>query len=334
MKRRKRDPFFDNARLVLIFLVVLGHLIEPLIYQGTALMAVFKTIYLFHMPAFVMLVGYFAKKQEGTPEYGKLATKVLIPYLLLDTTLDLIVSWPRFIFTPLKLSWTTWFLVCYFLWYLMLPAFRRLKYPLATSILLTLIIGTVAEIGKYLSLSRALYYMPFFLFGYYANKKMFEKREPGTFIFGATIFGIILSYNYLSNYDPSWLFGMDSYRFFGLDNWSGIGLRLLTLMLSLATSCIFLRMIPLAKASLTKLGQNSFYVYLYHPVILTFLLHTDYYRRFGQVKGYPVIVLTAAVLTLVLSAEKVAIFTRKIIWLEGFPRAVAWLKRNLLAPRS
>ena len=57
---KERDYFFDNLKAVLIFLVVLGHFLLP-IHGESVLVVVKRLIYVFHMPLFVFVSGYFAK---------------------------------------------------------------------------------------------------------------------------------------------------------------------------------------------------------------------------------------------------------------------------------
>ncbi len=56
-----RDSYFDNARFILIFLVVFGHLIQSYVDANTFVATLYKFIYAFHMPAFILISGYFAK---------------------------------------------------------------------------------------------------------------------------------------------------------------------------------------------------------------------------------------------------------------------------------
>lgn len=56
-----RDSYFDNAKFLLIFLVVFGHIIRSYIHDNDALLHIYKFIYTFHMPAFILISGYFAK---------------------------------------------------------------------------------------------------------------------------------------------------------------------------------------------------------------------------------------------------------------------------------
>ena len=54
-----RDPFLDNAKILLILLVVLGHIL--LLDKGRASVTSIEWIYSFHMPLFVFISGFFTK---------------------------------------------------------------------------------------------------------------------------------------------------------------------------------------------------------------------------------------------------------------------------------
>ena len=54
-----RDYLFDNAKGLMIFAVVLGHVLE---YDLTGIArALYIVIYSVHMPLFVLISGYFAQ---------------------------------------------------------------------------------------------------------------------------------------------------------------------------------------------------------------------------------------------------------------------------------
>lgn len=74
MEQKKRTPYIDNTKAVLIALVVFGHLLESVSFSGKTMLYI--AIYTFHMPAFVFLSGLCFKK--GTPWVRKL----LAPYLV------------------------------------------------------------------------------------------------------------------------------------------------------------------------------------------------------------------------------------------------------------
>jgi fucose 4-O-acetylase-like acetyltransferase len=81
MMTKERIHYFDNAKFILIFFVVLGHLISPYSYDNQLLSAIYKWIYTFHMPAFILISGYFAKSIKKKGYVGKLYKKLLITYL-------------------------------------------------------------------------------------------------------------------------------------------------------------------------------------------------------------------------------------------------------------
>ena len=58
----KRIALWDNLKLFLIFLVVLGHLTLQYFYSSQMFCTVTMVIYTFHMPAFVFVSGLFSKK--------------------------------------------------------------------------------------------------------------------------------------------------------------------------------------------------------------------------------------------------------------------------------
>lgn len=78
---KERDYFFDNYRFLLIFLVVVGHFIEPCFRNHPMLSILKGIIFSFHMPAFIFISGYFSKK---TSSLKKLIQTLLIPYFVYE----------------------------------------------------------------------------------------------------------------------------------------------------------------------------------------------------------------------------------------------------------
>ncbi|MFQ6200689.1 acyltransferase family protein, partial [Streptomyces sp. NPDC000405] len=57
----RRDAFFDNAKYAAIVLVAVGHAWEPLRSDSRAVTALYMLVYAFHMPAFIVISGYFSR---------------------------------------------------------------------------------------------------------------------------------------------------------------------------------------------------------------------------------------------------------------------------------
>lgn len=69
-----RDTYWDTVKALLIFLVVLGHVVQFFMYMSNGNMdfwssPIFKGIYIFHMPLFMLISGFFAAKSIA--KHGK-----------------------------------------------------------------------------------------------------------------------------------------------------------------------------------------------------------------------------------------------------------------------
>ena len=84
-RQPERYPALDHARFVLIALVVIGHLLEQLADSGPFAAALYRWIYLFHMPAFVLVSGAVSKADLTRRRAFALATCVLLPYVVFQT---------------------------------------------------------------------------------------------------------------------------------------------------------------------------------------------------------------------------------------------------------
>ena len=126
MEVKKRDPYFDNAKCILILLVVFGHFIEPM-NRNIMLKNIFIFIYLFHMPAFIFISGYFSK-----PKLIK--DKRIIKFLVLYTIFQLIfVAFNNFIgldirkYDLLVPTYVYWYIFAMVVWNIFIKIFIALK---------------------------------------------------------------------------------------------------------------------------------------------------------------------------------------------------------------
>ena len=62
---RRRDPWFDNAKMLLVTLVVVGHA-WTLLPDDRVAGGLFDFLYAWHVPAFVMVTGYLSRSFTWT----------------------------------------------------------------------------------------------------------------------------------------------------------------------------------------------------------------------------------------------------------------------------
>jgi fucose 4-O-acetylase-like acetyltransferase len=307
----QRDYFFDNAKFILILLVVIGHAIEPLIAKNHFLHSVYLFIYLFHMPLFILIGGYFTKKKKNL---GKLLLKFLIPYLIFELLYaPLFIGQYQFLVTP---YWVLWFMLSYICWNLMLPLFTKLKHPIILSIIIAIGAGYISSLGLFLSISRTLYFFPFFILGHYLTKQHIEwifahvKKAYSIAILSLT-FMILLFFDL--DIIQKWLYGVDSYRELGNPEWyAGIyrlGLFGITAILSIA----FLSLIPRKKTWYSELGSRTLYVYLLHVFVIKLISMLHIYQFIVNPLEVILLILFSILVTIFLSSKGVKNVTQYFI---------------------
>ena len=183
---KERNLKLDNAKGILITLVVIGHMLLPI--QGTTrgVTNFFYMIYAFHMPAFVFISGILAQRiYTRVPKRcfnGRRWCSTLWLYLLFQFILFFseIPAYGRTTRFPdfLHTSGAPWYLLALLLWYLLIPffyAYRDFPYSLIAWILLTIMSlaggylasGALAGLGDFLALDRVIAFAPFFFAGYF-----------------------------------------------------------------------------------------------------------------------------------------------------------------------
>lgn len=279
----KREAFFDNAKFILIFFVVFGHMIQPFT-DTKAIEVIYHFIYAFHMPAFILLSGFFAK---GIGHFGyvwNLFRKLIIPYLifqLLYSGYYYIIGdtgWRTAWYEP---HWALWFLLSLFCWHVLLVLFKKIP-PIASVIIalaIGVLIGYIGEIGHEFSLSRTFVFFPFFVLGYWLTKEQLLKlKYPMMKWLGATIIGLVIGVlSTAPAFSVNWLLGSFSYQDMGQPIWGGM-LRFMIYVLAIIVTCSVLAWVPSKTYSWTKLGKQTLYVYLLHGVFIQFFREAGWFK--------------------------------------------------------
>lgn len=271
--RKDRDAYFDNAKFFLILLVVLAHSMR--IVGGHHISSLFKLIYLFHMPAFVMISGYFSKFQKN-PRVAKLFIQYLIfqtVYNIFDAKIlnrEVILNYT----TP---NWILWFLLALLVWKSVTPHIVKSRYVIALSIAAAVLAGYDNTISYYLSLSRIIVFYPFFLLGYRFDKSYIYKLKsllhPALSV-AVSVAVFALSYImllYLPIFPKDLLFHSFPYQEMGMNEWYAGAFRLLALLWGGILTFCFFNLVPVGHRIYTKLGQRSLQAYILHGFIIKLL---------------------------------------------------------------
>ena len=269
---KQRDAFFDNAKYLAIVLVAVGHAWEPLRGGSRAVTAAYMLVYAFHMPAFIVISGYFSRGFDGSPQRLKrLVTGVAVPYVVFETAYTLYTRWtdqvpdrPISLLDPLYL---TWFLAALFIWRLTTPLWRLVRWPLPLALAIAVPATISSNIGNDLALQRTLQFLPFFVLGLYLKPEHFRLvRSREVRVLAVPVFACALAVAYwaVPRKSGAWFFHRDSAEELGTPFWYGPVLTLVLFGCSLLLVVCFLAWVPHRRMWFTMLGAGTLYAYLLH----------------------------------------------------------------------
>lgn len=352
-----RIALWDNARFVLILLVVMGHAVSTVRTDSGLGFAVYAYIYLFHMPAMIALSGVFSKP-EASPRAVRSTVQLLATWLIWE----LIWAFINFFAggRPLPGSWlvvpawTLWFLVALATMRILLPYIARLRHPLIASVVLALVAGLSPVIGTEFSASRTLCFLPFFVAAWLAKDRGWLSGDwfvrParavraaawGILALVAAAFALLPGLREVWRID-TWLTWRDDYaRLFErapIGGWApeewwatalgGSGVRLGLLVVAAVMTLALLVVVPRGHGVATTWGARTLYVYLLHGPIVALLRGTGAVEWMGSfgVPGVLLILAAGAAIGVVLSMTWVTRVFRVVIeprldWLYARDRA-------------
>ena len=165
---KQRDPWFDNAKMALVTLVVIGHswtLLPADDAPSTAGSTTSSTPGTSRRSCIV--TGYLSKSFEYTrARMWNLVTTVAVPYVIFEGVYALFrhevggVDFERLWANP---HWPMWYLSAMFFWRLMTPIFKRMPGKVVVAVAISLLAGLYAN--DILDNARIFGLLPFFVLG-------------------------------------------------------------------------------------------------------------------------------------------------------------------------
>ncbi|MFD9435532.1 acyltransferase family protein [Streptomyces sp. NPDC060002] len=271
----KRDAFFDNAKYLAIVLVAMGHAWEALKGDSRVLTAAYVLLYTFHMPAFIVISGFFSRSFDGSPgKLKRLVTGVVVPYIVFETAYPLLKTYvdgaPQDI-SLLDPYYLTWFLCALFIWRLTTPIWKLVRHPLPLALGIAMLASATPDIGGDLDLQRVLQFLPFFVLGLNLKPEHFALvRRRSCRIAAVPVFAFALAFSWwaVPRMNSGWLYHRNSAQELGVPWWVGPVMQLALFGCSLLLTACFLSWVPGRTMWFTALGAGTLYGYLMHGLLL------------------------------------------------------------------
>lgn len=264
---KPRSAYWDNIKGLLIFLVVFGHLLFDLQKLIPCLNTLVDGIYLFHMPAFVFISGYFGKSKQACGPQAII--KLLFLYVIFNSAMGFNYGFNSLL-VPL---YSCWYLLALVVWRIITPYLASFKYAVWLSFLVALFAGFYPSIDNTLSAARIIGFFPYYLCGYLLSTSRAEAlcscaywprllKGLGVWVLGMAIGWMALHF---FNYTDEAL-QMGAYAQWKIDAFARIVLYATAFTIIYALRCLSPnRSLPF----LTLFGRNSLWIFLMHrPLVL------------------------------------------------------------------
>ena len=258
-------------------LVIYGHLAPR---TSDSLATSTELIYSFHMPLFVFITGLYSNK-KSCKAFFKSSLNIIVP-LVLFQALNVLI---HFIFIGQRVGlydfiipyWTLWYLLSMIYWRFLV---QLVSYPitnkkkialLLVSVFLSLSVNYIYGLhlnpvfGRIFSFQRTLVFLPYFCLGYcFKEMQVIERvRNMRWFFVLPCVIAACLIFYYYHGTDKMSIFS-------GADDCGTFVNRILSYVLAICMSVIFIRIVPLNDHTAT-IGKQTLGIYILHAIIVEYL---------------------------------------------------------------
>ncbi|MCC5658864.1 acyltransferase family protein [Nostoc sp. XA010] len=285
----QRNQFLDYTKGILIFLVVYGHIIQYVAYNGNGFFQdpVFKAIYIFHMPLFMAISGFisFSSIEKSTffnitkKRFFNLIVPILSWSILYSITFCLIEkectmhSFIRYLTNNITSNF--WFLWALFMSIITIAFLKRFNYDKLYGIVLSFCVVLLIPDKGNIPLFK--YTFPFFCIGYLLAQQKehleLEVANKSKLLLTGALFLTISSYLLWNTKTYIYVSGMTNF-------WS-VTLRYFTgFVASILVMQLVWKFYKFSSKSfrwfICEIGKGSLYIYILQTYFFTFASKFQY----------------------------------------------------------
>ncbi|MCR5466051.1 MAG: CapA family protein [Lachnospiraceae bacterium] len=263
---KERVAYWDNLKGLLIFLVVFGHLMYdmqgayPLISRTT------KFIYVFHMPAFVFVSGFFGKSDNSRS--FRSIIRLIFLYVIMNSTFMFLYHSENFL-TPL---YSMWYLIALVVWRITANRIAHIKSIMLILFSVALFAGFFSSIDNTFAIARIIGFYPYYMAGYMLSEEKSEAflRRPVNHRLLCGGIGIVAFTAVVIFLMPRISFTDNDLQMFAYEHANGSFRRMVLWGIGFLVIFVLRCIMPKIKIPfLTMIGRNSLWIFLLHrPFVL------------------------------------------------------------------
>lgn len=332
----KRDYWYDNAKALLIILVVMGHVVQMIMNYSTYangcpkwISALNGFIYVFHVPVFLIISGRFSKRRVDNGNYKAVINKLIIPYMCAQLAIMVFDGYTgsesisKFSF--IRPFFGMWYILALAIFQFITPKFKNCKALLPISFIMAIAVqyGKVPLYGVFM---RTVTFYPFFLAGYYMSEwdlKVIRKPLFRIVSVAAFVALFMIVWQHTEKFPTPALSMKRVYTqvkpyFIDLTELDFLIYRILTYGAGIVFFFFLMGIVPTKKIKgFTYIGANSNYAYILHIFIILLLkyLGKEYRLLDNFNTGWKLVVyvLSAIPLTMLLTSPPVRKATKWLV---------------------
>lgn len=301
-----RDAYFDNAKYLAIVLVAIGHTWPMVLAGSRATEALYMLVYVFHMPAFILISGYFSRNFDMRPhKLMRLVSSVAVPYVVFQTGYGVFFALmeDQPVQVRLMAPWfLMWFLMALFLWRLLTPLFLAIRWPVQIALLIAAAAAGTPGISGQWSAQRVFQFLPFFVLGLYLRPEHFRLVQRWSVRWAALgVFAASLAFLYwvAPKVQLDWIYRNHASQDMDQPWWVGVLMTYAMFGAALVLTACFLAWVPRRRMWFTALGAGTIGGYLLHGFVIKLAGYEGWVERFHLDTPAGRVVVTVAAVAMV-----------------------------------
>ncbi|ATD55436.1 acyltransferase family protein [Clostridium chauvoei] len=304
MEKTERNYYFDNLKTFLIICVIIGNSLELANPTSVNIHTFILILYIFHMPMFAFVSGYFSKLSRRTTKEKVIDTvKIYFCTQIFYTLFNFLILGKLNVKLELLMpQWTLWYLLSLIFWYIISDYIDNYKKWIVCTVILSMLIGLDGSVGTIASVSRTVFFLPFFIGGRAFKKEYINKlKEHKLKIIISTIVVFIILLVLSKETPIELLFEYTNYTWYFERPWFPMFIRGFHYIASVIVGTFIFIIIPQRSMKINILGKHSLIMYITHSGICQILLKTrmvKYDNLLATILSTCVVVLNVSIFTL------------------------------------